>query len=64
MSNPTKTGGSGYTSCACRDCFDIAVSDDVSAPDLCGECEEAGCEADSECSRDNAYGVDERGTLE
>ena len=24
---------SGYTSCACRDCMEIAISNDVSAPD-------------------------------
>lgn len=42
---------SGYTDCACRDCFEIAVSDDMAKPDLCNECEEAGCDADgkSEC---------------
>jgi len=51
MNKPTKTGGSGYTSCACRDCFDIAVSDDVQDPDMCWECEEAGGEADGVCSR-------------
>jgi len=55
MNKPSKTGGSGYTSCACRDCFDIAVSDDTREPGMCWECGEAGCEADSECSRDSAY---------
>jgi len=52
---------SGYTDCACRDCFDIAVSDDMDAPDLCGDCEDAGCDdtGESECSRDDAYGCDE-----
>jgi hypothetical protein len=41
---------SGYTNCACRDCFETAISDDDS-PALCWECEEAGCDADggSEC---------------
>ena len=40
---------SGYTQCRCRDCFEIAVSDDDDSPDFCGACEEAGCEDDSEC---------------
>jgi hypothetical protein len=45
---------SGYTDCACRDCFDVAVSDDMDHPDLCGDCEGAGCSADgdAECQRD------------
>jgi hypothetical protein len=48
---------SGYTNCACRDCFDIAVSDDTSRPELCQLCEEAGCEPDhGECQREDAYG--------
>lgn len=41
--------GSGYTSCKCRDCMEIAVSDDMNNPDFCWECEETGCEKDSEC---------------
>lgn len=49
---------SGYTQCGCRDCFEIVVSDDMSSPDFCDECTEAGCEHDSECSRDDAYGTD------
>lgn len=50
---------SGYTDCACRDCFDVAVSNDMDRPDLCGECSDAGCEAnDGECQRDDAYGAD------
>jgi hypothetical protein len=42
---------SGYSDCACRDCFEIAISDDIAHPDLCWECEEAGCsaEGDAEC---------------
>lgn len=39
---------SGYTSCACRDCFEIAISD-TEELDFCNACEDAGCEADSEC---------------
>ena len=52
---------SGYSNCACRDCFDVAVSDDVIHPDLCGDCEEAGCDAEGgeECQRDDAYGCSE-----
>ncbi len=50
---------SGYTDCACRDCFEIATSDDMANPDMCAECEEAGCEADEECQRSDAYGCDE-----
>lgn len=40
---------SGYTDCACRDCFDIAVSNDMDSPDLCNECETAGCDPEGEC---------------
>jgi len=48
---------SGYTDCACRDCFEIAISDDMAHPDLCNECEEAGCDAEgeSECEAPGAY---------
>jgi hypothetical protein len=59
---PTNTteGGdmpSGYTDCACRDCFDIAVSSDMSRPELCLLCKDAGCAAnDGECQRADAYG--------
>lgn len=34
---------SGYTNCACRDCFDVTVSSDTTKPELCSECQEAGC---------------------
>lgn len=52
---------SGYAPCACRDCCDIAISDDIARPDLCWACEEAGCsrEGDGECSRADAYGCEE-----
>lgn len=30
---------SGYTPCRCRDCFEIAVSNDVTSPDYCNACE-------------------------
>lgn len=49
---------SGYTDCACRDCFEITISDDMSEPELCWECKAAGCdhEGESECKRVDAYG--------
>ncbi len=61
MTNTTTGTMSGYTDCACRDCFDVAVSSDTSKPDLCWACREAGCDADGEheCCRDDAYGCDE-----
>ena len=42
---------SGYTYCACRDCFNITVSSDMSKPELCSECEEHDCDGEgaSEC---------------
>ena len=51
---------SGYTECGCRDCMEIAISTG-DEPELCHECEEAGCEAgaDSECCAPGAYGADE-----
>lgn len=51
MSNPAITE-SGYTACPCSTCFEIAISDDMKHPDLCHECEEAGCARDGseECS--------------
>ena len=52
---------SGYTDCACRDCFDVTVSSDVSNPEMCHDCEDAGCAPDSECQRPDAYGVDDEG---
>jgi hypothetical protein len=41
---------SGYCPCACRDCFEVAISDD-DEPALCHECELAGCDdtGESEC---------------
>lgn len=59
---------SGYTHCACRDCVDTTVSSDITAPELCSECADAGCVAIApynervqfcssyECQRDDAYG--------
>lgn len=59
---------SGYTPCACRDCMDVTVSSDMSKPELCEECIEAGCSPRPdgreprlydgqfyECQRDDAY---------
>lgn len=43
------SAGSGYTDCACRDCFETVVSDDMAHPDLCDACEEAGCDGEGEC---------------
>ena len=45
-------GHSGYTDCACRDCFEIAVANDTTIPELCSQCEEAGCsvDGDEECN--------------
>lgn len=60
---------SGYTPCACRDCMDTTVSSDMSKPELCSECKDAGCTAIApynagvqfcttyECQRDDAYGA-------
>lgn len=52
---------SGYTSCACRDCFETAVSEAMDIPDLCNACVEAGCDCDgeSECLRNDAYSCDD-----
>lgn len=49
---------SGYVDCACRDCFDVAISSD-GEPSLCSECEEHGCDAEgeSECESPSAYGM-------
>ncbi len=47
---------SGYTNCACRDCFELVVSADMRKPDLCAECDQAGCAHDAgECRREDAY---------
>jgi hypothetical protein len=50
----------GYVPCACRDCFEIAISDKGEAA-LCHECIDAGCEAcgERECQREDAYGSEE-----
>ena len=43
---------SGYCHCACRDCFDIAITS-TEKLEFCWACEEAGCETDAECQRDD-----------
>lgn len=54
---PKFTRVTGYTDCACRDCFDVAMGG------FCNDCQEAGCEHDAECARADAYGADaEEGT--
>lgn len=54
---------SGYTHCACRDCFEIAISDDENVPELCNECEEAGCDStgQSGCQVENLLLEEEGG---
>lgn len=62
---PETVPQSGYTACACRDCMDTAVSSDTSKPELCAECEQAGCVTvavlvadlvvSADCQRDDAY---------
>lgn len=41
----------GYHACPCRDCMEIAIGQTKDQPDLCLECETAGCQADgtAEC---------------
>ncbi len=46
---------SGYVNCGCRDCFEVTVGE---PGEFCTDCEEAGCEEDSECCADGAYGTD------
>jgi hypothetical protein len=46
----------GYCSCACRDCFEIAIAGDDDEAALCWECEEAGCDGEGECCAPHAYG--------
>lgn len=57
---------SGYTACACRDCFEIAIGTPGS---LCLACRKAGCTPDNEteCDAPHAYcsgGEDDAGTCE
>ena len=41
---------SGYCDCLCPNCFEIAIADDTREGAFCLECEEAGCDGESECS--------------
>jgi hypothetical protein len=34
---------SGFVDCMCRDCFDVAVADDIAKGAFCSDCIEAGC---------------------
>jgi hypothetical protein len=58
---------SGYTDCACRDCFEIAITDH-GEPALCNACEEAGCDVHGECNCEVDHSLDDEddffGTLE
>jgi hypothetical protein len=45
---------SGYKYCDCRDCFELTCG-----AEFCHGCEEAGCEPDSECEAEDAYGCAE-----
>jgi hypothetical protein len=52
---------SGYAHCACRDCFEIIVANNPARPELCDDCNTAGCgdpgaQGWPECQRDDAYG--------
>ncbi len=47
---------SGYRSCACRDCMEIAIGD---AGAVCHACEAANCDIDKECLAPGAYGGEE-----
>jgi hypothetical protein len=53
-----KKMNSGYTFCACRDCFETIISNDMSNPDFCDDCIKAGCEPNQECQSMHSYGMD------
>jgi hypothetical protein len=40
---------SGYMSCGCPECFEIAIGSADDAIVLCWECKEAGCDAEGSC---------------
>ena len=49
----------GYTDCACPDCFEIAIGTPGEA--FCNACEAADCDGASECEAPHAYcGSDEK----
>ena len=49
---------SGYTPCKCRDCMEIAISNDMANPDYCHDCE-GNCGPENtlstECQAPHAY---------
>lgn len=45
---------SGYTHCACRDCFEPVVSNDMANPDYCEDCTEHQCDG-GECQAPEVY---------
>ncbi|MGW2169127.1 hypothetical protein ACWC1C_01190 [Streptomyces sp. NPDC001705] len=56
----TSNTQSGYAHCACRDCMEIIVANNPARPELCDDCNAAGCgDPDAqgwpECQRDDAY---------
>lgn len=53
MSKTSKTKSTGYTPCACRDCFETAIG--LAGVALCHDCETAGCDG-GECQSPTAYG--------
>lgn len=53
----------GYCDCLCRDCFNVAVTDNHGNPQMCGPCQHAGCEENKECQRIDAYGCEEQEVL-
>lgn len=49
---------SGYTQCPC--CGEDTMSSDMSKPELCELCEEAGCDSDgTDCERTDSFDVDD-----
>lgn len=50
---------SGYTHCACRDCFNITVAGEDFYEELCAECARAECDGDGECQAPGAYGMED-----
>lgn len=41
---------SGYVSCACRDCFEIAIASNTEGEEnFCHDCDVAGCELSGDC---------------
>lgn len=39
----------GYTNCACEECFNLAIGSKGEVCPLCSDCESAGCETYCEC---------------